>query len=81
MGSMPGLLLDRRFFSAVDELVGLAALGAESKSSSQDSITYGAGVGAMLGRHINLRLEYERLDPDEFKDADAVWLTAAWRFL
>ncbi len=50
-------------------------------SSSQDSITYGAGVGAMLGRHINLRLEYERLDPDEFKDADAVWLTAAWRFL
>ncbi|MGE0582877.1 MAG: porin family protein [Steroidobacteraceae bacterium] len=49
--------------------------------SSQDSITFGAGVGAMLGRHINLRLEYERLDPDEFDDADALWLTVAWRFL
>lgn len=50
-------------------------------SSSQDSITYGAGVGVMLGSHVNLRLEYERLQPDEFDDADAVWLTAAWRFL
>ncbi len=50
-------------------------------SSSQDSITFGAGVGTLLGRHINLRLEYERLDPDEFDDADALWLTAAWRFL
>jgi opacity protein-like surface antigen len=49
-------------------------------SSSQDSITFGAGVGVMLGDHINLRLEYERLDPDEFDEADAVWLTAAWRF-
>ncbi len=50
-------------------------------SSSQDSITYGAGIGMMLGTHINLRLEYERVNPDEFEDADAVWLTAAWRFL
>lgn len=50
-------------------------------SSSQDSIAYGAGIGAMLGRHINLRLEYERVDPDEFDEADAVWLTAAWRLL
>lgn len=50
-------------------------------SSSEDSIAYGAGVGVMLGRHINLRLEYERLDPDDFDKADAVWLTAAWRFL
>jgi len=50
-------------------------------SSSQDAITYGAGVGVMLGRHINLRLEYERLDPDEFEEADAVWVTAAWRFM
>lgn len=50
-------------------------------SSSEDAMTYGAGVGLMLTRHINLRLEYERLDPDEFDKADAVWLTAAWRFM
>lgn len=50
-------------------------------SSSQDAITLGAGVGVMLGEHVNLRLEYERVDPDELDSADALWLTAAWRFL
>lgn len=34
-----------------------------------------------MRRTIILRLEYERLDPDEFDRADTVWLTAAWRFL
>lgn len=57
------------------------ATGRINVSSSQDSIAYGAGVGVLLGTHINLRVEYERIDPDEFDEADAVWLTAAWRFL
>ncbi len=50
-------------------------------SESNDSVTFGAGVGVMLGDHINVRLEYERMDLDEVDDSGAVWLSAAWRFL
>lgn len=44
-----------------------------------EDLVWGAGVGANFGR-LNLRLEYERFDFDDVDDADALWLTAAWRF-
>lgn len=41
---------------------------------------YGAGVGLTLLERLALRLEYQRLEIDEFDDSDVYWLTGAWRF-
>ena len=49
------------------------------KEESKD-LVYGAGVGANIGDKFNLRFEYERYDLKGLDDADALWLTAAWRF-
>lgn len=59
----------------------LTAAGRLSGSASNDSLTVGAGVGAMVTRHLNLRLEYEYMDLDDVDDSDALWLSLAWRFL
>lgn len=49
------------------------------KEDSQDFV-YGGGIGLNLGEKFNLRAEYERYDIKNLDDADALWLTAAWRF-
>jgi len=49
------------------------------KEDSEDFV-YGGGIGANIGEKFNLRAEYERLDLKGLDDADALWLTAAWRF-
>jgi hypothetical protein len=41
---------------------------------------YGVGIGFTIAEHLNLRAEYERVDIDAFDDANAVWLSANWRF-
>ena len=46
---------------------------------SQDFV-YGGGIGANVGEKFNLRFEYERFDLKGLDDADALWLTAGWRF-
>lgn len=46
---------------------------------SQD-LVWGGGIGTNIGEKLNLRLEYERFDLNRVDDADALWLTAAWRF-
>jgi len=51
----------------------------EFDEESEDFV-YGAGIGANIGEKVNLRFEYERLDLEGLDDADALWLTAAWRF-
>jgi opacity protein-like surface antigen len=51
----------------------------EVDEESEDFV-YGAGVGLDLLDHINIRLEYERFDLQGIDDADALWLTGAWRF-
>ena len=51
----------------------------EFDEESQD-LVWGAGIGANLGEKVNLRFEYERFDLKGLDDADALWLTAAWRF-
>jgi hypothetical protein len=48
-------------------------------SSGHDAI-YGAGVGVTVLERLALRAEYDVVDISEFDDANAVWLTAAWRF-
>jgi len=51
----------------------------EFDEESED-LVYGAGIGANLGEKLNLRFEYEKFDLSGLDDADALWLTAAWRF-
>jgi hypothetical protein len=51
----------------------------EFDEESED-LVYGAGVGANIGEKLNLRFEYEKFDLEGLDDADALWLTAAWRF-
>jgi OOP family OmpA-OmpF porin len=41
---------------------------------------YGIGVGFTLLSKLALRVEYEEIDIEQFDDADAAWVTAAWRF-
>jgi OmpA-OmpF porin, OOP family len=49
-------------------------------SSSEEDLLYGGGVGVTLFEHLNVRLEYELIDSDVLDDADAIWLSGAWRF-
>ena len=46
---------------------------------SQDFV-YGGGIGANIGEKFNVRFEYEKFDLQGLDDADALWLTAGWRF-
>ena len=48
-------------------------------SSGHDPV-YGVGVGVTVIKRLNLSAEYERVKMDSFDNADAVWLSASWRF-
>ncbi|MGI9245085.1 MAG: porin family protein [Steroidobacteraceae bacterium] len=50
-----------------------------SDDNEQDFV-YGGGIGLTLFEHLHARLEYEVIDIGEFDDANALWLSAAWRF-
>jgi hypothetical protein len=47
---------------------------------SNEDLVYGGGIGLTLFEHLHTRLEYEVIDIGEFDDANALWLSAAWRF-
>jgi OOP family OmpA-OmpF porin len=49
-------------------------------SKSDEDLLYGVGVGMTFFEHLNARLEYERIDSDVLDDADALWVSASWRF-
>jgi opacity protein-like surface antigen len=49
-------------------------------SSSEEDFVYGAGLGVTFLQHVNARLEYEKIDAKNIDDADALWLSASWRF-
>jgi opacity protein-like surface antigen len=58
-------------------------LNAENIGSVDDSnedLVYGAGIGLTLFGHLHARLEYEIIDISEVDDANALWLSGAWRF-
>jgi opacity protein-like surface antigen len=57
----------------------LGSAGVESSHSRSDFL-YGAGAGVTFMDHLHLRGEYERIDISNYKNSDALWLTAAWRF-
>jgi hypothetical protein len=48
-------------------------------SSGHDPV-YGVGVGVTVIKRLNLSAEYERVKMNSFDNADAVWLSASWRF-
>ncbi len=48
--------------------------------ASDEDLLYGFGVGATLFERLHARLEYEKIDSDLLDDADALWLSGAWRF-
>jgi OOP family OmpA-OmpF porin len=50
-----------------------------SDDNTQDFV-YGGGIGITLFDHLNTRLEYEVIDIGAVDDANALWLSAAWRF-
>jgi opacity protein-like surface antigen len=58
-----------------NEIDGRVELDEES-----EDLVYGAGIGANIGERLNVRFEYERFDLQGVDDADALWLTAAWKF-
>ena len=47
---------------------------------SGEAFVYGVGAGVTFIDHINVNVEYERMDFDELEDAYVLWLNAAWRF-
>jgi Outer membrane protein beta-barrel domain len=70
------------YFYDVDLTVDLDDLGDDvfQSDSSEEDLLYGAGIGVTFFEHINARLEYEKIDSDLVDDADAIWLSGAWRF-
>lgn len=49
------------------------------EDSGNDPI-FGAGIGFTVAQRLNLRAEYEVVDIEGLDDANAVWITASWRF-
>jgi len=48
--------------------------------NSGEAFVYGVGAGVTFFDHLNVKVEYELMDIDEVEDANALWLTGAWRF-
>ena len=50
------------------------------EDDSNEDLVYGAGIGLTVFEHLHARLEYEVIDIGEVDDANALWVSAAWRF-
>jgi hypothetical protein len=55
-------------------------IGSATDDDSDSTFTWSAGVGVNVFERVNIRLEYEQFDFDAADDAEALWLTGAWRF-
>ena len=51
-----------------------------SADTSEEALSYGFGVGVTFFERLHARLEYEKIDADDFDDLDSIFLTGAWRF-
>lgn len=51
-----------------------------SVDESDEDLVYGAGLGLTLFGHLHARIEYEIIDVSDLDDANALWLSGAWRF-
>ena len=48
--------------------------------NSGEALVYGVGAGVTFIDHLNVNVEYEKMDIDEVDNAYVLWLTSAWRF-
>jgi OOP family OmpA-OmpF porin len=55
-------------------------LGDIRDDESDSTFTWSAGLGLNVFERVNIRLEYEQFDFDATDDAEALWLTGAYRF-
>lgn len=55
-------------------------LGSVRDSESDSTFVWSAGLGVNVLQRVNIRLEYEQFDFDRADDAEALWLTGAYRF-
>ena len=60
--------------------VDLNLSGGRLIDESGEDLVWGAGIGIDVLDRLNLRLEYEEIDIEQLDEADALWLTAAWKF-
>jgi len=60
--------------------VDLNLTGGRLVDESGEDLVWGAGIGIDVLDRLNLRLEYEEIDIEQFDESDALWLTAAWKF-
>lgn len=51
-----------------------------ASDESGEDFMYGVGVGITVFERLNAKLEYEEIDVDNVDEANALWLTGAWRF-
>lgn len=54
--------------------------GSASASDNDSDFTWTAGVGLNIFERVNVRLEYEQFDFNDVDNANALWLTGAFRF-
>lgn len=52
---------------------------AQIDESGRD-LAYGVGIGATVFNRLNVRGEYEWIDISEYRNANAFWVSASWRF-
>jgi hypothetical protein len=52
----------------------------DAASGGEDDPIYGVGLGMVLFKKLEARLEYQYLDSNRLDKSDALWLAAAWRF-
>ena len=60
--------------------VDLNLTGGRVVDESGEDLVWGVGLGIDVLDRLNLRLEYEEIDIEQFDESDALWLTAAWKF-
>lgn len=58
----------------------VTANGGELFDDSGNDFVYGGGIGITVLGRLALRAEYEIIEISELSDAQAAWVTAAWRF-
>jgi OOP family OmpA-OmpF porin len=67
------------YFYDVETSGNLAGFNASVDDHSED-LVYGVGVGMAFFDHLTTRLEYEFFDIEDTESANAIWLSAAFRF-